>query len=95
SRIYTLAVPCGGADVRLVATVLDLYPGHRKVAGAALRVFASMGRLSKDHLRIMVGEELRGMVQVSALASWVFDILASQVLLQLLLKEDMFWKCDA
>lgn len=33
-------------DVRLVATVMDLYPQNRKLAGAALRSFAAMARVT-------------------------------------------------
>lgn len=56
-------VPCRGLDVRLVAMILDLYPRSRKIAGAGLRAYACMCKLSTKHLRHVIKSDIRGLVE--------------------------------
>jgi len=59
---FDRGVPPGGVDVRLASTVLDLYPGHRKVAGAAIRALSAMCRISSEHLHLVMTADLRALV---------------------------------
>ena len=45
--VADLGIPPAGVDVRLVATVMDLYPNNRKLAGAALRTFSAMAKMTR------------------------------------------------
>ncbi|CAE7260101.1 mhkB [Symbiodinium natans] len=57
--VAELGLPPAGMDVRLVATVMDLYPSNRKLAGAALRAFAAMAKITRKHLQDIVAGEVR------------------------------------
>lgn len=57
--VADLGVPQSGVDIRLVATVMDLYPTNRKLAGAAVRTFAAMGKITGKHLQDIVSGEVR------------------------------------
>lgn len=52
--VADLGVPQSGVDIRLVATVMDLYPTNRKLAGAAVRTFAAMGKITGGTCGTMV-----------------------------------------
>jgi len=57
--VSELGLPPAGADVQLVATVMDLYTSNRKLAGAALRTFAAMAKITRKHLQDIVAGEVR------------------------------------
>jgi len=57
--VSELGIPQSGVDVRLVATVMDLYPQNRKLAGAATRAFSAMAKITSKHLQDIVSGEVR------------------------------------
>eukprot|EP00929_Paragymnodinium_shiwhaense_P113615 TRINITY_DN8189_c0_g1_i1.p1 TRINITY_DN8189_c0_g1~~TRINITY_DN8189_c0_g1_i1.p1 ORF type:complete len:1475 (+),score=385.52 TRINITY_DN8189_c0_g1_i1:123-4547(+) len=63
SFLKSKGLPTDATDVRLVSNTLDLYPTHRKVAGAALRALAILSRTSNSRLREVLGDSQRGMAQ--------------------------------
>eukprot|EP00403_Amphidinium_massartii_P043624 CAMPEP_0178457116 /NCGR_PEP_ID=MMETSP0689_2-20121128/46848_1 /TAXON_ID=160604 /ORGANISM="Amphidinium massartii, Strain CS-259" /LENGTH=1409 /DNA_ID=CAMNT_0020083351 /DNA_START=36 /DNA_END=4264 /DNA_ORIENTATION=- len=48
-----------GEDVHLVASLVDLYPKHRKMGGAVMRALAKMCKVSPEHLRATIQNEIR------------------------------------
>lgn len=67
--LSSLGIPQDGSDIKLVAMMMDLHREHRKIAGAGIRAFASMCRMSKEHLRRVTVDNLRALMQVEEMHS--------------------------